>query len=322
MIIICVIENSNNEFKFFYVEKYVIIISNLYEQMEGNEYMENIHRYNGSSLDTSKLIFLNDKGSEFNVYRYDDFVVKIYKDNYKLTHLSLEELKIFKSILTKRILLPSDFLLNNNDELIGYMMPYIDGEKNLLYDSVSNLFNELAVLKEDLDSLSSNLIILKDINIENTIYNGNLYLIDPGNYAINQLEGIIFHVEIEDTKLSNELTKIAINSEYHKLRELINSLTKQEKEKIIKTWNYEKINKLMHMMMFSKIENIDPYTFRQIVQFIISERKKNKFTYDLDILKIYLNEELTIADAVDEFVKNNIMDNIKEKELYKRFINL
>ena len=284
--------------------------------------MENIHRYNGSSLDTSKLIFLTDKGSEFNVYRYDDFVVKIYKDNYKLTHLSIEELKIFKSILTKRILLPSDFLLNNNDELIGYMMPYIDGEKNLLYDSVSNLFNELAVLKEDLDSLSSNLIILKDINTENTIYNGNLYLIDPGNYAINQLEGIIFHVEIEDTKLSNELTKIAINSEYYKLRELINSLTKQEKEKIIKTWNYEKINKLMHMMMFSKMENIDPYTFRQIVQFIISERKKNKFTYDLDILKIYLNEELTIADAVDEFVKNNIMDNIKEKELYKRFINL
>ena len=284
--------------------------------------MENIHRYNGSSLDTNKLTFLTDKGSEFIVYKYDTLALKIYKDNYKLSHLSLEELKIFKSILTKRILLPSDFLLNNNDELIGYMMPYIDGEKNLLYDSVSNLFNELAVLKEDLDSLSSNLIILRDINTENTIYNGNLYLIDPGNYAINQLEGIIFHVEIEDTKLSNELTKIAINSEYYKLRELINSLTKQEKEKIIKTWNYEKINKLMHMMMFSKMENIDPYTFRQIVQFIISERKKNKFTYDLDILKIYLNEELTIADAVDEFVKNNIMDNIKEKELYKRFINL
>ena len=284
--------------------------------------MENIHRYNGSSLNTNKLFFLTDKGSEFIVYKYDTFALKIYKDNYKLSHLSLEELKIFKSILTKRILLPSDFLLNNNDELIGYMMPYIDGEKNLLYDSVSNLFNELAVLKEDLDSLSSNLIILQDINTENTIYNGNLYLIDPGNYAINQLEGIIFHVEIEDTKLSNELTKIAINSEHYKLRELINSLTKQEKEKIIKTWNYEKINKLMHMMMFSKMENIDPYTFRQIVQFIISERKKNKFTYDLDILKIYLNEELTIADAVDEFVKNNIMDNIKEKELYKRFINL
>lgn len=281
--------------------------------------MEEIHMENGSLLDINKLLFLTDKGSEFIVYKYDTLALKIYKDNYKLSHLSLEELKIFKSILTKRILLPTDFLFNNSDELIGYMMPYIAGKKSLLPDLVSNLFNELEILKEDLDLLSSNLIILRDINVENTIYNGHLYLIDSGNYMINQLEGIIFHVDIEDIALSNELYKIASNNEYYKLKELVNSLTRQEKEKIIKLWNYEKINKLINMMLFSKKENINPYTFRQIVQFIMSERKKNKFTYDLDILKIYLNEELTINDAIDEFIEKNIKDNPKEKEMCKSF---
>lgn len=284
--------------------------------------MEEIHMENGSLLDINKLLFLTNKGSEFSVYKYSDLVVKIYKANYKLSHLSLEEFRILKNILTQRILLPTDFLFNNSDELIGYMMPYIAGKKSLLPDLVSNLFNELEILKEDLDLLSSNLIILRDISVENTIYNGHLYLIDSGNYMINQLEEIIFHVDIEDITLSNELYKIASNNEYYKLKELVNSLTRQEKEKIIKLWNYEKINKLINMMLFSKKENINPYTFRQIVQFIMSERKKNKFTYDLDVLKAYLNEDLTINDAIDEFIEKNIKDNPKEKELCKSFLNL
>lgn len=284
--------------------------------------MEEIHMENGSLLDINKLLFLTNKGSEFSVYKYSDLVVKIYKANYKLSHLSLEEFRILKNILTHRILLPTDFLFNNSDELIGYMMPYIAGKKSLLPDLVSNLFNELEILKEDLDLLSSNLIILRDINVENTIYNGHLYLIDSGNYMINQLEEIIFHVDIEDITLSNELYKIASNNEYYKLKELVNSLTRQEKEKIIKLWNYEKINKLINMLLFSKKENINPYTFRQIVQFIMSERKKNKFTYDLDVLKAYLNEDLTINDAIDEFIEKNIKDNPKEKELCKSFLNL
>ena len=284
--------------------------------------MEEIHMENGSLLDINKLLFLTNKGSEFSVYKYSDLVVKIYKANYKLSHLSLEEFRILKNILTQRILLPTDFLFNNSDELIGYMMPYIAGKKSLLPDLVSNLFNELEILKEDLDLLSSNLVILRDINVKNTIYNGHLYLIDSGNYMINQLEGIIFHVDIEDIALSNELYKIASNNEYYKLKELVNSLTRQEKEKIIKLWNYEKINKLINMMLFSKKENINSYTFRQIVQFIMSERKKNKFTYDLDVLKAYLNEDLTINDAIDQFIEKNIKDNPKEKELCKIFLNL
>ena len=284
--------------------------------------MEEIYSEKGSLLDINKLSFLTNKGSEFSVYKYGDSAAKIYKDDYKLSHLSLEEFKILKNILTQRILFPTDFLFNNSDELIGYMMPYVDGEKNLLFDSARNLFNELDVLKEDLDLLSSNLIILRDINIENTIYNGHLYLIDPGNYLIDQLDKIIFSVDIEDKILSNELHKIAINNEYHKLKELVDSLTAKEKEKLISTWNYEKINKLIHMMMFSRKENISPYTFRLIVQFIISERKKNNFVYDLDVLRMHLNKRLTINDAIDEFIEKNIKENPKEKELCKSLFNL
>ena len=240
--------------------------------------MEQILNENGYPLDMSKLKLLSTRGSEFIVYRYFDSVIKIYKKDYQLSHLSLEELNTLKRISTQRILLPSGILWNNNGELIGYEMPYLFGEKSLEYDSVHAFFEELEMLKQDLDLLCSKSIILRDINLSNTIYNGKLYLIDPGNYLIGELNKIIFHLNLD-------------------------SLTPEERQKLLIEWNYNKINVLIDMLLFSRNPSIDPFQYRQIVQFLMKVRDENSLIYNLEVLKMFFNQDLSIGEAIDDFIK-------------------
>lgn len=278
--------------------------------------MEQIFTENGIPLDMNKLEFLSNQGSEFLVYKYFNSVIKIYKKDYQLSHLSLEELIILKRIPTQRILLPTGLLKNGNSELVGYEMSYIAGEKNIEDVSVRTLFEELKVIKQDLDLLCSNSIILRDINLSNTIYNGQLYLIDPGNYLIDEIDKIIFHINITNPSIVEKLNKIIKEGDYSKVKNLINSLSLEEKLNIVRTWNYDKMNKLIDMLLFSKRKNIDPFKYRQIVQFIMKEREKNDFIYSLEVLKMFFDVGLSIGDAIDNFIKSNIEDNLKERALF------
>lgn len=253
--------------------------------------MEQVFNEDGSPLDINKIEFLSDRSSEFIVYKYLDSVIKIYKKDYQLSHLSLEELNTLKNILTQRILLPTGTLWNVNRELIGYKMPFIAGERSIESDSSLAFFEELEILKQDLDLLCSHSIILRDINLSNTIYNGHIYLIDPGNYLINELEKIIFRVNITDSSIV-------------------------ERQNLLRRWNYNKINELIDMLLFSKKSNIDPFKYRQIVQFIMKERDKNGFIYSLDVLKVFFNKNLCLGAAIDDFIKRCIKDDPKEKELF------
>ena len=98
--------------------------------------MEQVFNEDGSPLNMNKIELLSNRGSEFIVYKYIDSVIKIYKKDYQLPHLSLEELDTLKNILTQRILLPTGTLWNGRHELIGYKMPFIAGEKSVECDSV------------------------------------------------------------------------------------------------------------------------------------------------------------------------------------------
>lgn len=278
--------------------------------------MEQIFNEDGSLLDNNKIEFLSDKGSEFIVYKYFDLVIKIYKKDYQLSHLSLEELNVLKRISTQRILLPSGILKNGNNELVGYEMPLITGEKHMDYDRVPTFFEELEILRKDLELLCIHFIILRDINLSNTIYNGHIYLVDPGNYLVNELDQILFQTSITIPSIMESLKKIALDGDYSKVKNLINSLSLEEKLNIVRTWNYDKINKLIDMLLFSKRKNIDPFKYRQIVQFILKERDKNGFIYNLDVLKMYLNQDLCIRDAINEFIKKYVHDNPEERKLF------
>lgn len=258
--------------------------------------MEQIFNENGYPLDMSKLELLSTKGSEFTVYRYFRMVIKIYKKDYPLSHLSLEELNILKRISTQRILLPSGVLWNINGELIGYEMPYISGEKSIECDSVYAFFEELEMLKKDLDLLCSKSIILRDIDLSNTIYNGKLYLIDPGNYLIGDLNKIIFHLNLD-------------------------SLTPEERQKLLIEWNYNKINVLIDMLLFLSNPSIDPFRYRQIVQFLMRVREENNLFYNLEVLKMFFNQDLSIGEAIDSFIKKYIKDDPEERKLFLSLYN-
>lgn len=283
--------------------------------------MEKIFNEDGSPLDNNKIEFLSDHGSEFIVYKYLDSVIKIYKKDYQLSHLSLEELNILKSIPTQRILFPTGILLNSNYELIGYKMPFISGRRSVECDSVHNFFEELEVLKQDLDLLCRNSIILRDINLSNTIYNGHIYLIDPGNYLIDGLDKIIFHTDIVVPSIGKKLNKILMECDYNKVKVLINSLSQEEKQDLLNRWNYNKINKLIDALLFSGKSNIDSFKYRQIVQFIMQERKKFDFIYNLDVLKMFFDKEMNIGDSVDNFIETYIKDDHKEKRLFLSLYN-
>lgn len=278
--------------------------------------MEQIFNEDGSPLYTNKIEFLSDQGSEFIVYKYLDLVIKIYRKNYQLSHLSLEELNILKNIRTQRILLPTGTLWNSNHELIGYKMPLITGEKCIDDDSVSIFLEELEVLKQDLDLLCNNSIILRDINLSNTIYNGHIYLTDPGNYSVDELDKIIYCANIIASPTMERFKKIIIEGDYSRVKILIDSMSKEEKQNILKIWNYNKINQLIDMLLFSKRSNIDPFKYRQIVQFIMKERDKNGFIYNLDVLKMVFDKDLCIGDAIDNFIKKYIKDDPKERQLF------
>lgn len=278
--------------------------------------MKQIFNEDGSPLDINKIEFLSDQGAEFIVYKYLDSVIKIYKRDYQLSHLSLEELNTLKNILTQRILLPAGTLWNGNHELIGYKMPFIAGERSIECDSPCAFFEELEVLKQDLDLLCSNSIILRDINIPNTIYNGHIYLIDPGNYLVDELDKIIFRVNIADSSIAEKLNRIITEGDYSKVKILTDSLPLEERQNLLRRWNYNKINELIDMLLFSKKSNIDPFKYRQIVQFIMKERDKNGFIYSLDVLKVFFNSNLCLGAAIEDFIKRCIKDDPKEKSLF------
>lgn len=278
--------------------------------------MEQLFNEARTPLDTNRMELLSDEGSEFIVYKYLESVIKLYKKDYQLSHLSLIELNFLKTIITQRILLPTGTVWNSNHELSGYEMPLIRGQRSLENDGISAFFEELEILKQDLELLCSNLVILRDINLSNTIYNGHLYLVDPGNYLIGEIDKIIAHTNIANPTIAEKLYRILKEDSYAKIKILADSLSQSERQSLVREWNYDKINKLIDMLLFSKIGSTDPFKYRQIVQFMMQERARKEFIYSLDVLRMYFDTSLSIGDATDNFIKRYIKDDSEERKLF------
>lgn len=155
-------------------------------------------------------------------------------------------------------------LIFNNDELIGYTMIYIKNEKDIHNDTMANLLNELMIIKQDIDILNKLCVRLIDINKSNIIYNGKLYLIDPGNYYINDVNDLLIYYQNKE-------------------------ITEEEKQNLIINWNYNKLNKLMHELLFMNNSDIDFYLLRKIIEFFEIERKKDGLIYDAGIYQKYFD---------------------------------
>lgn len=239
-------------------------------------------------IDINNLSLLSTRGSEVFVYCDSNYVYKIFKEDYKLEHKSKEELDLLASFNTSRILMPKSKLISE-EKLVGYKMCYIKGTKNILEDKMSNLLNELLIIKDDIELLSENNVRLIDINKSNIVYNGRLFFVDPGNYYINNINDLLIYYQ----------DKI---------------ITEKEKINIIKKWNYDKINKLIYELLFMGNSQIDFYLSRKIIEFFEQNRTKENILYDFDVYTKYFDKELLICDSIHKFVTQNIKEDKEEKE--------
>ncbi len=128
------------------------------------------------------------EGLEVEVYKINNKAVKFFKQSPgKDILISKKLIEKMKNIKTNRILLPTEPLLDKHHNIRGYQMDYI---KNLGMDNYFNLdknklSKENQLLKEDVEILSDNKILMEDLNDRNTIYHNGLYLVDPGSYQFD-----------------------------------------------------------------------------------------------------------------------------------------
>lgn len=169
------------------------------------------------------------EGSEVEVFRLDDEVLKIYKPYCNKVRLDENTINTLKHINTKRIIMPSDVIRDETFKFIGYSMPYIESfDLNKLKSiSMGYLIDELDIIRDDLKILSKNKIDIEDINIGNVLFNDGIYFIDPGSYCISDYrENILYSLNKESINkfvLKDILERYSRLSKYDKklLEELI-----------------------------------------------------------------------------------------------------
>lgn len=153
-------------------------------------------RYNPYHMKKDKLL---GEGLEATVYQIDDKAVKFFKQYPgKKIILTKDSVEKMKNIHTKRILLPTDALLDKKHNLRGYKMDYVEdlGKDSYFSLNKDKLKEENELLREDIELLSDNKILVEDLLSTNTVYHNGLYLIDPGSYQFdssldaNQVYGI------------------------------------------------------------------------------------------------------------------------------------
>ena len=251
---------------------------------------------NDNLVDMVDISHVSSSGGEVEVFKYNDLAIKLFKDIAlkERRHLKEDEIDFLSSIKTKRILLPTgkvikmepsieDFSyddiidsrgkylnrISSDLELVGYTEKFIDGNKNIFDIKVDTLLNELEIISDDLKILNDNLVILSDLHKNNAIYNGSLYLIDPGNYMISDVSKIIPFV--------------------------VNKLSNLQKQLLIENWNIDAINIFIEKYLFKN--NIALLTFLRKI------KVERKIEYYQDVLSIVFDREETLSDNIKTLSK-------------------
>lgn len=137
---------------------------------------------------TGKRLARVGKGKTGNVYRYKNMALKIF-DPDKEPPIDIETASYLTTISTSRVLLPQKLLFYNH-QLRGYSYKLVSKKNNgrtIITLPKDELIGNLAILERDIERLSKKQVLLNGISPENSIFNGNLYLVDPSKYTILDL---------------------------------------------------------------------------------------------------------------------------------------
>lgn len=143
------------------------------------------------SNDDLDYMYINE-GTEGIIYKYKKDALKVYKDFSVKSRLDEDTAKEFTLINTNRILLPRKLLYNISSKFIGYSTMFLD---NYSHKYISNMkmnkfIDEISLMCVDSDNLASKHIDIEDLNSDNMIYDGNIYICDPGSYKIRKSDSV------------------------------------------------------------------------------------------------------------------------------------
>lgn len=126
-----------------------------------------------------------DEGAEAEVFKYGDEVLKIYKDYCRKMRLTEEDAANLSCFSTQRVLLPKKLLkVPGTFAFKGYTTRFIQGCSNhLIVDmNMEHFLSELEILEDDMKLLADHKVDVADFNLDNMLYDGSMYLCDPGSF--------------------------------------------------------------------------------------------------------------------------------------------
>lgn len=123
------------------------------------------------------------------VYRYKNMAVKIFREK-DAHHFDQEVARHLTSIPTENILLPRKLVFYNN-AFRGYTMKLIPKKgtaKKIITTPKHELLSGIASVELDTEMLSTRHILLSGITPNNALFNGEIYLYNPNDYSVLDLE--------------------------------------------------------------------------------------------------------------------------------------
>lgn len=196
----------------------------------------------GKKIDFAKndYNYLNE-GLEAEVYRYKNLALKFYKEKSQKMVIDKELVEYLKTIDTKRYLLPTATITDDSACFLGYAILFKQHYQTINNMAFDKFIDEVKFLEEDTLLLSEKGIDIEDLSYDNTIYNGSIYLIDPGSFKISMENKSLPRENLDklNTYIIEELLGNSLSKSLSKKKktEMLNSI-----KEMLKSSSYELIS--------------------------------------------------------------------------------
>lgn len=144
------------------------------------------YKLEGREVDLSGLrkLTFTPSSKAGDVYRYKNYAIRIFRDGEE--PIDVETADYLTNIRTDRIILPKKLLFYNN-AFKGYTMKLVSQKgagKRISTTPKEEFIDNLMALEYDIETLSQRKVLLNGATPGYTLYNGELYIVDPSNYRI------------------------------------------------------------------------------------------------------------------------------------------
>lgn len=194
------------------------------------------------------------------IYRYKNDVIRIFRDGE--SPIDLDTARYLTTISTDRVLLPKKLLFYNN-AFKGYTMKLVSQKgagRKMVNAPKQDLYESINLVEDDIDRLSNKQVLLSNTGIDHTLYNGDLYLVDPSQYRIFD------YGDVESLKRLNQ---------YH-LHLLVSEIISTE----LRSMNFSRAS-IAHMKEVMDVKDTDQYTSDYLYEIMGNQKDIKQFVKKL-----------------------------------------